>query len=178
MKIFLEPHNDDSALFGAFTILREKPIIVCVTDGAKHEQRGIVKAVDRRKESIEAAKILGVKVEFLGIPDDNLTQVGLICALQKKYPNPDKVFAPAPYENGNPDHNLVGRVAQQLYKDRVTFYSTYRLNDLRPQGNVIIFPTEKEIDLKCAALWKYESQLRCNKIHFDAVIGHPEYYVA
>ena len=33
MKILLAPHNDDEALFAAYTIMREHPLVIVVTDG-------------------------------------------------------------------------------------------------------------------------------------------------
>lgn len=175
MKILLSPHNDDEALFASFTILREKPIVIIVTDGYAHQERFGLPIGQRRSESIEAMKVLGAEIMFLGISDIELTHDGLNEELKKL--NPEKVYAPAIMVNGNCQHNIVGIVAKQLWGDKVTFYSTYTIDDLTPRGNIEIKPTEEEMRLKNEALSKYKSQLRLNKAHFDAVRDKSEYYV-
>jgi len=32
MKLLLSPHNDDECLFAAYTLMREKPLVIVVTD--------------------------------------------------------------------------------------------------------------------------------------------------
>lgn len=176
MRLFLAPHNDDEALFGSFTIYREKPLVVVVTDGTKHEQRGIVTAKERRAETEAAMKVLGAPVAFMGLSDAGLTYADVRKCL-KRYRKAERVYAPAFYDKGNPDHNTVSMAALDEFGDRVTFYSTYRVDDLTPHGNVIVFPNKEEVEKKCEALGLYASQIKCNLPHFNAIIGHPEYYV-
>ena len=181
MKILLSPHNDDEVLFTSFTIIREKPLVVIVTDGSRHEKKRIATMKERREETERAMKRLGAKSYFLGIHDDELELEHLISVLSvlRFAPMQDiqKVYAPAVLANGNPDHNIVGKAAKIVFGDRVTYYSTYTIDNLTPRGNVIVMPTDKEIELKCKALCEYTSQIRYNRPHFDAVIGHPEYYI-
>jgi hypothetical protein len=40
VKVFLSPHHDDETLFGAFTLLRERPLVVIVTDSYVQFNRG------------------------------------------------------------------------------------------------------------------------------------------
>lgn len=180
MKILLAPHNDDETLFAAFTIMRHKPRVIVCTDSAIQFKRGDgVTADQRRQETSDAMGVLKAKFSFAGIPDDELTEENLEAYFVKqKLTNPDHVFAPAVYENGNPHHNIVGRVAEKLWPGRVTFYATYQKHDITLTGNVLVIPTQEEAALKNEALLKYPSQWKLNRAHFDAVIGKGEYYVA
>lgn len=177
MKILLAPHNDDEALFASYIIQREHPLVIIVTDGARHEQRGIAPTAQRRQESIDAMDIFGVPVMFLGISDNALTYDILFRRLKWFGTEIEKVYAPAIIEDGNPDHNIVGEVAKDLWDHagHVEFYSTYSIKDLEPRGKTAIIPTPEEEALKEQALSKYISQLRCNGGHFAAVKGKPEY---
>lgn len=62
MKLFISPHNDDETLFGAFTILREKPMVVIVFDSYVQPSRGLPYCSwqDRRRESVKALAELGI----------------------------------------------------------------------------------------------------------------------
>ncbi len=176
MKILLSPHNDDEALFCSFTILREKPLVIIVTESHRQAQRGGLPHI-RRAETVKAMALLGAPVVFLGIPDDRLT-ADLLCQRLAHFTDVEKVWAPAFYLNGNPDHNAVSKAADILWGEKVICYSTYRLDDLEPQGTTEITPTEEEAAIKDAALNCYASQLVLTPEHFAAVRGKSEYYVA
>lgn len=177
IKLLLAPHNDDEALFAAYTIMREKPITLIITDGKRHQDRGIATIEQRRQESKEAMKVLRARVEFLGIPDDELTEQLLFDRLNGPTHEVIAVYAPAVDPDGNPDHNIVGIVADRLWPGKVKHYFTYTKSNLTPRGNIEIKPIPEEEALKNEALSKYTSQLRCNSAHFDAVRGKSEYYV-
>lgn len=175
MNIALIPHNDDDALFLAYTLMREKPLIVICTDGYIQAERGDpITAEQRRKESSAAALLLDCKGIFLGIRDTQLTEENLIEAL--KVLRPTKVYAPA-IQGGNAQHDLVGRVADRLYK-HVIHYTTYTKTELWTKGKTEIVPTPEEIELKNKALGCYTSQLNlpATRPHFEAVIGKSEFY--
>lgn len=190
-KIFIAPHNDDEALFGAFTIQRERPLVLIVTDGEIHRQRYGIAIETRRAESVEACKILEAPVAFLGFKDSELKDQEFELWDQLRYFKPEKVWAPAPLENGNPDHNLIGKVCLELWGKaanterekrgekpvELILYDTYRRDSLEPRGDVEIRPTEEEIAVKHSALALYKSQMQVNRPHFDAVIGKSEFYV-
>lgn len=186
MKILLSPHNDDEALFASFTIFREKPLVVVVTDAARHEKRGLKGIIQaRRIESKCAMNTLGADVEFLGIPDDELTLEGLIADLTaislKQSEAGDEishVYAPAFYMDGNPEHNIVAMAAGKVFTDRVTYYATYRKDDLVPKGDEEIIPHPAEARLKELALRQYPTQIAMNRAHFEAVLGRSEFYVS
>ena len=63
-SIFLAPHNDDEALFGSFTIIREKPLVVIITDSWIQPNRGEkgCDAETRWNETKKAMEILGAPV--------------------------------------------------------------------------------------------------------------------
>lgn len=173
LKLFLAPHNDDETLFGAYTIMREKPLVVIVTDSWIQFLRGTgITAEQRRNESQEAMEILGVPIEFLGIKDNELTDKALIEKL-KQY-RPTKVYAPLPNSKRS-HHNLVGKVARRLWPNKVIFYSTYTKESLTPMGEMEIKPTRREIELKNKALDCYKSQIEITSSHFRAVRNKSEY---
>lgn len=172
-KLFLAPHNDDEALFAAYTIMREKPLVVIVTDSWVQYLRGEkTTAEQRRKESQMAMESLGAPTEFLGIKDNELTDEVLIEKLRQYQPT--KVYAPLP-NSKNPQHNLVGQAAQILWPDEVVFYSTYTRESLSPTGEIEIKPNQEEIELKNKALDCYKSQIGIMGPHFSAVRNKSEY---
>lgn len=183
MKIFLSPHNDDEALFGSFTIQRELPHIVVVTDGARHAKRYGIPVQTRRMESEAAALIMGTTVSFWGIPDDEIDADILEAKMREFDTDPvianlggvERVYAPTFYLSGNPDHNVVGQCASRAFGNRVVWYSTYTKETPKIPGRTEIVPTEHELMVKRNALKCYASQWPINKIYFDAAWSGSEY---
>lgn len=176
-KLLVSPHNDDEALFCAFTMLREKPLVLTVTDSFIQFERGDdITWMQRRQESKEAALILGCEVEFGGIRDTELTADSLR-KLFAKYQDYDVVYAPA-IQGGNWQHDMISNIAQEMFQN-VILYTTYTKSKLHTTGSVEIVPTPEEIDLKNQALFCYQSQLRlpATRPHFNAVIDKSEWYV-
>lgn len=176
MKLVLAPHNDDEGLFVAYTIMREHPLVIVVTDGYQHQRKFNIPTETRRKESVEACKLMGVTVEFMGLSDENLSAADLSRRLRFYKDKFDIVYAPA-LEGGNRDHDTVSDVAWDIWGDKVIFYSTYNKDRLFPEGNTPIIPTVQEQRLKYKVMNCYQSQIKINKIHFDSIIGRYEYYV-
>ena len=56
--LFLSPHNDDETLFGAFTIMKEKPIVCVVFDSYVQVARGNAGATASRRRN-ETLRALG-----------------------------------------------------------------------------------------------------------------------
>src|SRR5258706_6016462 len=166
-NIFLSPHSDDQVLFGAYIIQRVKPLIIVCTDGTSHQRKFGIPIGQRREESKEAAKLLGVKVEFLGIPEEELTIERLRLTLKRIPYLPQLVFAPAK-TGGNPHHDIVSEFGN-------LFYSTYSKNSLVPTGEMAIVPTVEELSQKNQALTCFTSQVKINPHHFEAVKGFPAY---
>lgn len=174
--IFLATHNDDETLYGAFTLMRVTPLVIVVTDSYIQPERGDFgcDAETRRKETIGAMKIAGCPVVFLGIKDTELTEEVLRERL--KYFNPEQIYVPA-IQGGNVQHDLVGKVAMELFGDKCERYTTYTKTELYTTGNYEIKPTQVELDKKIKMLNCYESQLnlRSTLPHFMAVKGKSEW---
>ena len=179
MNLFIAPHNDDEALFGAFTLMREKPLVVVVTDSYIQPNRGEVgcSARERREETSKAMKLVGCPVYFAGIRDDiidNMDVINLLCSLEGF----EKVYAPA-IQGGNPQHDMIGNMAIQVFGDKLVQYTTYTKTELWTPGNIEIVPTEEEKDLKNKMLDCYTSQinLRATAPHFLAVRNKSEWLI-
>lgn len=170
------PHNDDESLFFSFSLLRLKPLVIIATDGYIQYERGDLgcSAEIRRQETIEAMKIAGCPVVFLGIKDSELTEEILRDRL--KGFNPETVYVPA-IQGGNFQHDLVGKVGLELFGDRCEKYATYSRTELYTTGNWEIKPTKEETELKNKMLACYQSQLalQSTRPHFQAVIGRSEW---
>lgn len=172
MQILISPHNDDESLFACYTIMREKPLVVIVYNGDQHSDKFGIPVQERKHESAEAMKLLGVEVEYLNMSDwgDDMDYYTM-CSRLEKY-KPDKVYAPA--KGKNPQHNLVSIVCDDTFKN-VVHYCTYD-DDLLQKGSIEIKPTKEEMELKNKCLDCYKSQLKINPHHFEAVRNKSEYY--
>lgn len=176
-SILLAPHSDDQDLFANYIIQRTKPLIVVCTDGTSHEKKFGIPIEQRRQESRDAAKILGVDIKFLGIAEEQLTGFQILIQAflkQKIYGKQwDFVFVPRK-EGGNPHHDIVSGFGEHL-RGAILYYGTYTKDRLYPDGEMMIQPTSAEIEIKKQALTCYTSQLRINPHHFEAIKGVPEY---
>jgi len=176
MKLFIAPHNDDEALFGAFSILRDRPLVLIVTDSARQASKGIT-ADERRKETLAAMNILGAKVEFLGIPDAALNAgnfLGQIREFLEAFGPLDHIYSPAFELNGNVDHNVIAGVG---LTGPVTRYLTYTTHG--KSRSAVEVPFEKDWPLlKLKALACYESQLREPSTRYHFLRSQLEYYQA
>jgi LmbE family N-acetylglucosaminyl deacetylase len=180
VKILLSPHDDDNALFAAFTCIREKPIVVVCLDSYIQPNRGErgCSAAERAAETAAAAKVLCVQVYRLGFSDAEANGQLMFEAFRRSPFNDesiDTVYAPAEHEGGNVHHNLVAMVARLAFSKRVVAYPTYTRTNLYMTGDIEVIPDERELGLKHAALAHYTSQLRINRPHFDAVLGKSEW---
>jgi LmbE family N-acetylglucosaminyl deacetylase len=168
MKIFVSPHNDDETLFGAFTILREKPHVVIVYDSYVQKNRGFLPTVDqRRRESLDALEILGVPkehVHFLGFRDDCTVSSSDIARRIELLTGGEKIeelFLPAQEADGHPQHNIVSGV--HFYGGLVSVplpchYLTYTFNGKSKSGLCVPLEHPGWIKKKLQALACYESQ--------------------
>ena len=167
-KVLIAPHNDDEALFTAYTIMREKPLVVIVFDGYQHQRKFGVKITTRQNESLKAMDLLDIDVVFLHLSDEGTTEEELAKVLSQFS---GRIYAPA--LGANPQHNLVSKVCDKLFK-YVTHYCTYD-KELLQKGKTEIVPTKAEMKLKNKILKCYKSQLKINPHHFDAVKNKSEY---
>lgn len=143
MSVFLAPHCDDETLFGAFTLLREKPLVVIVYDCGP----------EREAETEAALKILGCDVEHWRLPLD-ASEEYLAFAIRTL--ETTTIYAPLPEDGGQPQHNLIGRLARDSGRSVVS-YLTYTDAGKSTHGNRV--PVELDwIRLKLLALACYPSQ--------------------
>lgn len=177
MNLFISPHNDDETLFGAFTIIREKPLVLLVTDSYIQPNRGDLGcgAEERWEETRQALTYLGGTAIRGRIRDDALDESALR-ELFKKFFGFTKVYIPAE-QGGNWQHDLISRVAQDVFGSACVQYTTYTKRELHTTGNIEITPTEEEKELKLKALNCYRSQLSLGSTlpHFQAVLNKSEW---
>lgn len=171
MRLLLSPHSDDECLFAAYTIIRYSTLVVICTD--YDGNRGPT-AEERRQESIEAMKILGSPIVFLGIPESKFNSQTAHARLQYITGMADVIHVPEYEVNGHEHHNIVS-----CYGGRTPRYSTYSKDRLRPTGDIELIPTDAEFELKKRALACYKSQWKLNPQHFEAVLeARSEFYVS
>ena len=178
-SIFISVHNDDEALFGAYTLMREKCLCVVVTDSWIQPNRGDkgCDAETRWEETKRAMAILGAPCIRLGIKDFELDYQFLGSFLMKSISGFDTVYCPA-IQEGNPQHDIVSRACQAVFGDKCKLYSTYEKGIFFSKGDIEIVPTEEEYELKKLALLEYRSQLNLASTapHFEAAINAKNEY--
>lgn len=178
VKLLLSPHNDDEALFCAFTIMRERPTVVVAFDSYVQPFRGVpgCNNVIRRQETVRALRELTgdprdsdigdieVPLHFLGFSDaevwtPEVLAGGLVNALPDigKY---EQIWAPAWVVNGHDQHNALGEAADLLFPGKVTHYATYTRTYGKSRNGTEVQPRSGEdISRKLRALACYRSQL-------------------
>lgn len=162
--LILEPHNDDCALFAAFTALREQAhIVTCLRSFRQAHARGVM-YFEREWESSEAASELGCTWEQWSIPDnkpDELVRAEVEATLRAELGRVswDRVYAPASIEGGHEHHNIVGDVAAELVgAEKLTRYTTYRRGHGRDTGRPVAVEQSAWIGCKLRALACFHSQ--------------------
>jgi hypothetical protein len=161
VKLFISPHNDDETLFGAFTILREHPAVLIVTDSQRQEARGI-SAIERKRETLQALMWLQpTEVHFLHIPDAELSAETFSPAMDRflrEHGPFEHFYVPAFEEGGNVDHNLIASSLTFANKSMVTEYLTYTTAGKSRSQNMVPFEKDWPL-LKMQALACYRSQI-------------------
>ena len=156
-KILVSIHNDDAALFAAFTCLRERPLVVVVFDGYNQAARGLpVTWQQRREEDTAALRELGCYVEFLAFPDDVPVQAQAVTAAIQNF-GPTEVWAPARETDGHPQHNLVAVACDSL--PVIDRYLTYTGAGKSTSGRPVEILDGEWIAKKLRALSCYRSQM-------------------
>lgn len=181
MKLFLAPHNDDETLFGTFTLIREKPVVVVVLKGTTQAHYGI-DAEMRTRETAAAMEILGIFWHQWEYPDNDPPWPAVVKSLYDANLKAEfaedpieRVWAPAIEEGGHPHHNTLGEIADAIFADKVTHYLTYTNGRSRSEGRSV--PFEREwIGLKLRALACYESQIKLESTGHHFVCELKEYY--
>lgn len=159
MTLLLSPHNDDEALFAAYTLLRERPRVLVALDGGVSRRRYPPPA-ERAAESAAAMEVLGCDFEHLGFPCEDAPWDAVEARLRQE-PEPEHVWAPLPEVDGHRHHNALAMLAIKIWPGRVSFYSTYHMVDAWPVRSIVGAPTSTEPgwdELKRAALDCYPTQ--------------------
>lgn len=174
MTVFISPHNDDETLFGAFTLLREKPLVVVVLDSYVQAARGYgITAEQRRVETRNACAVLGVGVDFWHVHDDQ-PDWRVIESSIRHYAGAE-VYAPAVEENGHDQHNRIGELARK-HCPNLTQYMTYTRTGGKSKGKRV--PYENEwIGRKMQALACYKSQIAHPSTAEHFIRDQFEYYL-
>lgn len=165
MKLFISPHNDDETLFGAFSIMKEKPHVTIIFDSYVQVARGNLGATKarRRQESAEALGELGpIGLSFLGLRDDAPDYDYLRAWLKQRRDDGtvDGIICPAWEQDGHEQHNGVARICRDLWPDEQrTEYLTYTRTGGRSRSAHEVIPTPDMIARKHRALACYKSQM-------------------
>ena len=124
-SVFIAPHNDDETLFGAFTLLRERPHVVVCLRSMVQELRGCgITYRQRERETAAAMRTLGVPSwEQWEIPDSEPDWALLEDRLRSL--DAARVFAPAVETGGHEHHNAIAAIAERAFGGRLTAYLTY-----------------------------------------------------
>lgn len=173
-KLFVSPHNDDAVLFGAFTLMSERPAVLTVFDSYVQPGRGFLmcSAELRRGEDIAAIGLLGLPVNFAGVRDDlpiESARVAVYWAL-RAVPSVDEVWLPAVEEDGHAQHNLVGEVGLDVFRGaRVHRYLTYT-----EQGKSV---GGRRVECSGGMIRRKLQALVCYRTQFEPGLGCGEHFV-
>jgi len=166
VKLLLSPHNDDEALFAAFTVAAEMAhVVVCFRSPRHYGDPGT-----REAESRQAVALLGGTFEQReDVGEDRCDPAARaveLLAWARAYDakhRPERVWAPDALAS-HPEHVAVALVARQVFRGRLTTYCTYvlgtsdeprRVTSARP-----VAPDPRHVSAKLRALSCYESQIR------------------
>ena len=174
-KLFISPHNDDETLFGAFTMLQERPHILIVYDSYTQPARGFndCSLYARRAETVAAMRELwddfdpDTELTFLGLSDaDPVDQFQVSASILRHMAGADEIWLPAFERGGHDQHNCVANAVGMLQMSvRTNFQITHRYTTyVRGQGKTTtpheILPNNGDhIARKLRALACYKSQL-------------------
>jgi glycosyltransferase involved in cell wall biosynthesis/LmbE family N-acetylglucosaminyl deacetylase len=165
-SVLFAPHNDDEALFGAFTILRHRPhVVVCFPSARDYGDSAV-----REAETRDAMSVLGAAGVEQWSGGDVLEQM---TAFDRRL-NPSRVWAPD-LAASHPDHRAVAEAALSVFGERVTTYHTYIDGEkVRSDKPVAIEPPW--IEQKLRALARYTSQIAHPRAHAFFLNDLREYY--
>lgn len=164
--LFISPHDDDSTLFGAFSIMRDNCDVLVVYDSYVQVTRG-ADWCDRRTRHNETDKSLAVMGighhKRCGLRDDVAYEVDRLRD-GFNFIGYDRFYIPRYHSEGHAQHNLVSLAAQRAVEKlepyrSVIFYGTYTTQGKMKLATEVV-PTPDMIQRKLRALACYESQIR------------------
>jgi LmbE family N-acetylglucosaminyl deacetylase len=156
MDIVLAPHNDDEALFGAYTCLRYRPkVIVVLRSFVEAGWNPPVHYAAREAESASSCHILGCEYEQWTHPDNRPDWEQVRAAMETL--DPERVWAPLPEDGGHPHHNAIGALARELWPQTV-FYATYTHRHGKTTTGTLVEPEPGWEKIKREAMRCYVSQ--------------------
>jgi LmbE family N-acetylglucosaminyl deacetylase len=165
MILLLEPHNDDVALFAAFTAqARPGRIVTCLRSFRQERLPTPIRYPDRERESEIAAGILNCSWTQWDVRDDLpvATMAPLLydrIALMLQAREWGHVYAPAIEPDGHEHHSLVGEIAADLVPSGLlTHYMTYRRGHGRTETHRRVKPEPEWIARKLRALACFKTQ--------------------
>lgn len=164
--VLFEPHPDDAALFGSFTVLRYRPMVVTC-----HGSSGDYGDTDMRAaETREAMSILG------GDPVEQWQGGDLVAQMREldSRIKPSKVFAPD-RNSSHKDHVAVADAAREVFGHRLTTYHTYNAQGRVMSDRPVSFEPAWVL-AKLRALCRYESQATHRAAHAFFLDCQREYY--
>lgn len=151
---------DDSELFGAFTLLADRPHVVVCLRSVKQAALGI-SAQCREHETRSAMRVLGCEWSQWPDPDVDPDPEALMAQMQQldAERRPERVYAPAVEDGGHDQHNLIGSLAVNVFGTRVQPYFTYKRGFMRTRSDNEVPYTAEMVALKLRALSCYRSQI-------------------
>lgn len=176
--LLLSPHNDDEALSASYIALRERPKVIVVLLGAR--KKDYADPVERVAESAAAMDLLGCEFEQLWFPIDQGVDWELVEMRLRAEPVPDRVWVPVPEPGGHSHHNKLARVAAEIWPGRLSYFSTYRVNEAGwPIRTTHGQPIEEHAHwpaLKRQALDCYQTQIQRSgtAMHFEQPLDEYE----
>jgi LmbE family N-acetylglucosaminyl deacetylase len=169
-KLLIAPHTDDESLFCAFTIMREKPLVLIVFDSYVQVARGHTNctAKTRSTETIKALHELSPassahRLVFLGLRDDDLNPLHYIKEKLRAIASTqiEEIYYPAFEQDGHDQHNAVALAVEAEFTGlcRLTSYLTYTRTHGKSRSNKPVPYTPDMIARKHRALACYTSQM-------------------
>lgn len=156
MRIFFEPHADDLALYGSFSVLHYRPqlVVTCVESSGDYGDTDV-----RHAETRDAMAILGADrcQQWRFASGSSAVEIAEQMRDVERHWRPSLVFAPN-RKASHPDHVAVAEAAAEVFGVRLRTYHTYDANGKVRDG--IEAPYEPVwIQSKLRALARYESQI-------------------
>ena len=150
--LLIAPHADDETLFASYLAQRHAAVVAVIYDEGRSDELGMATAwLGCDYVQLAARKGMG--------EEETETYVN---GLRDPSGQDDweRVIAPAEEAAGHEEHNIVARVAGEVFSDvPIIRYTTYAPRGQRTKGREEIEPTWAQIRRKLAALSCYATQI-------------------